>query len=228
LRFSVRMVSTIEEGDSVKRRRTPTEKKALSYKKDHAISAEYPHAFRRQWPRKKARVQRKERRQVNQSLTQVTQSYQEEQGDDILLKPIQRNFVESWGDPVPLGIWVKDRQFRRIYRTAWNFFKVPYTSNLHRDSFKAFLQIVTKGRTIYSGRLAQLFSELLSSSAKQGRSEFDGIYSYQDKISKQEYQSKTHWKSDWLRAFLKDEPEWEERLRAWIAEFENERERERE
>src|SRR5688572_352228 len=116
------MVSIIEEGDSMKRRRTPAEKKALAYKKDRAIGAEYPHAFRRQWPRKKARVQRKERRQVSQSLAQVTQSYQEEQGDDILLKPIQRDIVESWEDPIPLSVWVKDRQFRRIYRTAWNFF----------------------------------------------------------------------------------------------------------
>jgi hypothetical protein len=35
-------------------RRTPQEKKALVYEKDHHIVTEYPHAFRIGWPRKVA------------------------------------------------------------------------------------------------------------------------------------------------------------------------------
>ena len=46
------------------RRRTPQEKKALVYNKDHHIDTEYPHAFRIGWPRKKAGAHRAYRRTV--------------------------------------------------------------------------------------------------------------------------------------------------------------------
>jgi len=37
-------------------RKPPAEKKRLAYQKDHIVNAEYPHAFRRQWPVKKAHL----------------------------------------------------------------------------------------------------------------------------------------------------------------------------
>lgn len=51
-----------------KQRKSPQLKKELSLKKDHFTFAEYPHAFRRNWKRKKARANREYRRKSEQLL----------------------------------------------------------------------------------------------------------------------------------------------------------------
>jgi hypothetical protein len=48
--------------------KSPVDKKRLVYDRDHVTPAEYPHAFRKQWPRKKAKAERAARRKVRQVL----------------------------------------------------------------------------------------------------------------------------------------------------------------
>ena len=50
------------------RTRDPEKKKRDSRERDSRTEAEAPHAFRKQWPKKRAQAQRSERRRVNQSL----------------------------------------------------------------------------------------------------------------------------------------------------------------
>src|SRR6266542_2129249 len=51
-----------------KPRKNPAEKKALAYRKDHRVAAEYPQLYRRAWPRKKALRNQTYRRQVDRSI----------------------------------------------------------------------------------------------------------------------------------------------------------------
>lgn len=50
-------------------RKSPREKKDLELKKDHFTFAEYPHRFRKAWPRKKALASRAYRRKSQQLLS---------------------------------------------------------------------------------------------------------------------------------------------------------------
>ena len=67
------------------RRRTPYLKKQNEYDKDRYVYAEYPHVFRRSWPKKKACVHRKERHQIR-ALTQKLSQQQSEELSPALLK----------------------------------------------------------------------------------------------------------------------------------------------
>lgn len=52
-------------------RKSPQKKKNLEYSKGHFTFSEYPHAFRRNWKRKKARVNRQYRRKSDELLAQA-------------------------------------------------------------------------------------------------------------------------------------------------------------
>jgi hypothetical protein len=54
------------------KRRTPQKKKQLDYEKAHFSPSEYPHAFRIGWPRKKAAMNQKYRREADQLLSQIS------------------------------------------------------------------------------------------------------------------------------------------------------------
>jgi hypothetical protein len=69
--------------------KSPREKKRLAYDRDHVTAAEYPHAFRKQWPRKKARANRACRRQVRQVLQAAD--------GEIAVHEIRREQVQKWG-----------------------------------------------------------------------------------------------------------------------------------
>jgi hypothetical protein len=190
----------------VKRQRTPSEKKALSYKKDYITIAEYPHAFRRNWPRKKARLQRAERRKVRQLLRQVTPEQQAEERDYTPLKPVRRRRIKKWG-VTALGTRVRERLQARVNWTAWNFFKSPYNSKRHREKFVKFLETLIEGRTEKSQALAHLFDDIMA--PPRPHPPFGKIYADR--------------RREWLQAFFKDEPAWEGRLRTWIQDIDQER-----
>jgi hypothetical protein len=187
----------------MKRRSTPPEKKALAYKKDHIIGAEYPQAFRRKWPRKRALASRRERRRVRQLLHDVTAPHQSAQRADFPLRPIRRQIVRKWhGSAIPLGIWVRQRTELRASRTAWNFFKQPYHANQHRDRFSAFLAMLTAAVSPQTAAIAQVFDQVLS--APQRAVWRNNILHIDRRYT-------------WLTAFFADESAWEARLRTWIA-----------
>lgn len=94
-------------------RRTPQEKKRLSLKKDHPLVAEYPHAFRKSWPKKKRRAQRTFRRKTKQALDQGKGPIDPAAEEWVDSGGIRRKPVNNWGAPA-LGEVIKRKKIRRI------------------------------------------------------------------------------------------------------------------
>ncbi len=84
--------------------KSPRAKKRLAYERDHVAPAEYPHAFRKQWPRKKARAGRAYRRKVRQLLRAA--------GADAPVAAVRREEMRKWGT-VPLRESVRLKQEKR-------------------------------------------------------------------------------------------------------------------
>lgn len=61
--------------------KTPQQKKELAVKKDHFVRAEHPHAFRKNWPRKKARTNRDYRRKTEEILSQAKRAITSEDSE---------------------------------------------------------------------------------------------------------------------------------------------------
>ncbi len=186
----------------VRRKKTPQEKKALAYKKDHVIATQARYGFARAWARKKARANQKERSQVRQMLARLRPLQTDEQREDFPLRPVRRDRVRKWkGSAVPLGQWIGNRQRVRAYRVAWNFFKSPYESQSHQERFAAFLQtLVLDSQSTQARETARHFAHLLAPGSSAIR---DDSWN-------------TEQKRAWLRAFLQDTPDWEKRLWDWI------------
>ncbi len=184
-------------------RRTPQEKKQDEYTKDHFAYSGSVHAFRKTWPRKKARANRAYRRIVNQVVDTLTFRQVEDTSDYKEPEAVRRAQVHKRYRVEPMGDVIKQRLDWRISSTAHHFFMYKYTSSRDRDHFIGFLSASVEGRTENSRRLAMHFKDVLSHSP--------------------EVDLPNYWhrrKQQWLKAFFQDEPEWEERLHTWIASFE--------
>jgi hypothetical protein len=59
-------------GERMSRQKSPYVKKQEEYDKDRYALAEYPTWFRRHWPKKKARLNRQERRKINEIVHTTT------------------------------------------------------------------------------------------------------------------------------------------------------------
>jgi hypothetical protein len=81
--------------------KSPQEKKRLAYDRDHVTPAEYPHAFRKLWPKKKATVERAARRKARRVL--------KASGDDTAATAVRRQQVRKWAT-------VTVRQFLELKR----------------------------------------------------------------------------------------------------------------
>jgi hypothetical protein len=198
----------------MKKPSTPREKKQLEYKKDHAIGAEYPHTFRRSWPRKEAAARRAFRRKVRQ-LNATLEAHREDNfPDGAEPEAIRRRQVQKWGAP-PMGEVIPRRIENRLLRTGWNFFKSTYNEASDRERFSAFLASVVIGRTQQSERLASLFRQALDSESPRMPGLLPAGLDPSIRMWPPQW-SRWH---DWLQAFFKDEPEWEQRIREWVNSF---------
>jgi len=190
----------------VKQSKSPQQKKALFYHKDHHLLAEYPHSFARTWPRKKARANRKYRRQVRQILAESARQDERKDHSAVSIRslPVRRDPVRKWGPPLSMREWVTSRLENRLRRTAWNYFKQPYDRNRQQARFVGFLQEITAGHSGYSRQLARCMNALLDPPEPvEPMRSVGGLWnSSQAQL--------------WLSAFLSDEPEWEGHLRHWI------------
>jgi hypothetical protein len=106
----------------------------------------------------------------------------------------------------PMGEVIRRRREQRIERTALYFWKWnrPYSRDKDRERFVAFLNALVLGRTENSRELAEYFQNLMDPTSRYPR------------VRDQYWWEK---KQEWLRAFFRDEPGWEVRVRAWIASF---------
>lgn len=187
-----------------RQRQTPEEKKQIAYDKDHVVRADYPHAFRRNWPRRKARAARKERRKVRQMLGELVPEQQAEAREAMPIRPVRRDLARKMAYAVPLREHVAHRHSMRVYRTAWNFFKRPYDTALHQVRFAAFLEQITQEDTPHTRKVAAMFRHILQPLSDLRPASID------------------RFRAQWLRAFLRDEPAWAGRIVEWAASVQEE------
>ena len=117
--------------------RSPQEKKALSYRHERRVwSGGTQTGLRVGRPRRKAGINRANRRIARQELAQI-----EVADDDWVIS--ERPPWERWSRPVPLGQWVAFRLGRRREHAGWNMLKQPYDSASHRERFVSFLTAMT-------------------------------------------------------------------------------------
>lgn len=184
----------------------PTEKKAAAYENDYRNQSEYPHAFRRIFPRRKARANRTYRHQVRQYVAGNAENILQQEESSI--PPVRRKTVRKW-TPLPLGRWVEHRQAKRIRQVAWNYFRDPYVRERDSERFSGFLAGTIAVDTAETRALA-LHWHVLLHGFKPGQPR---SYMNDDR------------RSAWLQAFLTDNPDWDQRLHAWMASALKENER---
>jgi hypothetical protein len=96
----------------MKRRRTPPEKKALSYVRDRiSHGAKARHTFRKAWPRKKAAAQRGYRRRLLAEADALVRGSDPEA--TTTAPQVRRRYVRKWPAPTLLE-WIQDRQQKRL------------------------------------------------------------------------------------------------------------------
>jgi hypothetical protein len=188
-------------------RRDPRRAKDLDYDHQRRSGAEYPHAWRRALPAKKARSERAARRGAAAALraargandpTSVERA--ESRADRV-----RRRSVRSWPNPT-LRDHVTRGARARLDRVGWNFFKRRYDPALHRDAFIAFLTALTAARR--DRALAARFDAILRTPTPAPDTIAWEARRWPPDASRQRA---------WLAEFFADEPDWQPRLQAWIA-----------
>ncbi len=188
------------------RRRTPQEKKHNEYTKDYSTPSS--HGFRQSLPREKARANRAYRRQVHQRVD----TFEAYQGDTVPERlssaQVRRKRVQKDYGVAPMGEVIERRLEGRIERIAQTtFFRHEYNSVRDRERFADFLAAQVRGRTETSRNLALYLNKLMYPPPQ-----------YENKYLPRFWEKN----QQWFRSFFQDEPEWEVRLRTWIASFEQE------
>jgi hypothetical protein len=185
---------------------TPAERKRRDYVKQRRGYAKSPHGFRELWPRKKADAQGRYRRRVDQLLVRALT---EPDGlDAVSPATARRPCVRKWGPGRPLGEWVESRLQERIECMAAHMCTFSVEGEDGRKRFANFLRSLLQGRRGQSHDWALLFERLLA----DGDDPSIGADSHERYAA----QRRSYW-ALCLRQFLRYEPAWELRLRAWIA-----------
>jgi hypothetical protein len=178
-----------------KRRPTPQEKKRLRYAKDFDPAAEYPHGFRKTWPRKKARIKQSHRRAVRQDLSELIHGGQVDEVESrIQAKKTIR--LTKWGAR-SLGKRVEQSLQKRRDTIGWNNFRQRYSRTLHRKKFIAFLESLMEGDTPESRHRKDVVQIWLQSQT--------GAYLVGHR-------------RQWLDSFFRDASGWERKLLDWMEE----------
>ena len=160
------------------------------------------------------------RSRVRQMLSMSVQ-VAEEQGEDLPKDPARRKrpviVGRGWGT-APLGISVQVRTSRRIRHQMWRFFESPYDPAVHRGSFAGLLRYMS-GRVRPSGGesswdkfLAWDFAALLGLGPLPHGNHSRAVLT----LGHYQWTDKRAAATDWMRAFLADQPAWEPRLREWV------------
>jgi hypothetical protein len=155
---------------------------------------------RRNLSRDRALERRKLRRNANE-VVRVPQKLDPQENDGPLLNAGER--LTNWrryGDASRLDQHVKFTHSRRIWRTAWNCFKHPYSPK-GREKFKRVLISVMQGQTEKSAAIARLFHETIY-----------GEHSRYDLVLTQSVVDR----QAWILRFLKDEPSVGGELKKWM------------
>lgn len=196
-----------------KRRLTPQEKKKNKYDKDYVLNVEYPHSFRTSWKEGMREENRHYRRKVKQQFRDLDNC--EDAVKSIRLRKCSKKLSsEIWS----VRERVQTQLNKRRIRQAWNYFKLPYNSEYHRQNFANFLESLMQGRSLESQEMAKLINGWLYPLNRKGLSyEYvEDLYQRQHGILIHPDPSNNYWYYQWLQEFFKDEPEWELRLKNWV------------
>lgn len=189
--------------------KNPLEKKQVSLIKDRFVPAEYPHAFRRQWPRKKKIATRQMRHTLNQLTHQAIAGGDFEAGEARFDKGFfnRRQKLTKWGT-LSLGEQIKRTSGSRLVRLAWNYFKEPYDSSKHREGFQRVIETLVNGKTPASAKQATWVRYWLMAEQVETT-----------RILHPKYFSWRSGRARWLAAFFADEPAYRKLLQDWVESF---------
>jgi hypothetical protein len=161
---------------------------------ERLVVSEYPHAFRRKWPAKKARANREVRHVVRQVLNSPGGLPAPEAAENS--GSLRRREVKKWpGSSVTRRELVSGKERRRLRRVGWNYFKEPYRSRNHRERFVEFLRDIVADRSPDVATRAAVVADWMNPAAPPL-----GVAT----IAK------------WLERFFRDEPSWRSRLVEWV------------
>ena len=177
------------------RLKSPPEKKRAEYDRDHRTAMDAPHAFRKNWPKKKARRARVYRRVADSKVQAVLKGRDSE--ELVIPSRVRGSRLRKTG----VGSLREAVAWRETRRQTWflpRYVLRRYEATKHSVVFKRFLSTLVNGRTELSAQRAAHLSHLLD--ARLTNNSLD--------LSTQK----------WLRTFFSTAPQWEARVRTWIKE----------
>ncbi|HMZ79442.1 MAG TPA: hypothetical protein PLL06_07070 [Acidobacteriota bacterium] len=189
--------------------KNPLEKKHVSLIKDRYVPAEYPHAFRRQWPRKKKIATRQMRHTLNQLTHQTIAGGDLEAGEARFDKGFFNRRQKLFKSEIPnLAEHIERRLAFRVVRHAWNYFKKPYNPVTHREGFKRVIETLVNGKTPISAKQATWVRHWLMAEQVETT-----------RIIHPKYFSWRSGRANWLASFFADEPAYRQLLQDWVESF---------
>jgi hypothetical protein len=187
----------------MKRRRTPSEKKELAYEKDHILRVEYHNTFRRSWPRKKARVNRKDRRKTHQYLERLLPNDAEQARLEATATPYILDDAQKWpGSVISLREHLAEKRRRIAQFTGHNYFRKAYAKEAHYEAFYRFIQQLLKDTSEYAYSVSRVLDELLTPA---------------EELDQPRYSMQHQLRRKWLLQFFHDAPELYPAVQQWIA-----------
>lgn len=191
------------------RRKTPQEKKDSKYKKEGRTGSS--HGYVKSYPKTKARINKAFRHEANTILKGARIESLESAVEAADAQAITRERLQHSIDRVPgadfkayrhtLKEWVTNHLEVRVQSAGEKYFAEAYKPEKHRRRFGRYLETILSGRSAKSAEVANFYDAVLNPSS----------------VEAETYHAK---RRAWLRAFFKDEPEHERKLRAWIREIE--------
>jgi hypothetical protein len=104
--------------------------------------------------------------------------------------------------PYTLKEWVTSSLEVRVQSAGDRYFAEAYNPDRHQKRFSRYLQTILSGRSAKSAEVASFYEAVLNPSS----------------LEEERHHAR---RRAWLRAFFRDEPEYERKLRAWIRDIEN-------
>lgn len=142
--------------------KSPQEKKRDSYKRDRYVQLEAPHAFRKNWPKKKARAQQAYRHEAKQVLDTAVKAPEIADVSENVVKTLKREKVVKFGK-MRLREWLDRHQRERIMRAIRHRFGSPGSvmTPRSRSNAAAFLRsVIHDGQGPESRLFAHAFCEV--------------------------------------------------------------------
>jgi hypothetical protein len=188
-------------------RLTPQEKKRLAYERDHVVQSEYTHLARKGRPKWKAMGSRSARRRADGLVKGLGNRpadavLEEAETEGLTAEHIRsvRSPIRYWRHGVlTLREHVADRARKRLWSAAFDFFGKRYDPAEHRTRFANYLASLVAGSGEGSRAMAAFLANVLNPEPRHDTMDW-----------------RRRRRGDWLRAFFRDEPQWEPRLRAWM------------